>query len=138
MAPSPRRSSPMRTKENNESLKRDLKKSRKMIDEMASFQNNLGGALIPGQKIALYAICTLIFFAGLAMVIYAATHPDMGQVESIQNQLYYTGGGFMVFSIVVAIIGYYWFKDMENSRTLRQLNALEFETQFARNIFRPN
>jgi hypothetical protein len=139
MAPSAKLSSPKRAKEKiekEESLKRDLKKSRKMIDELASFQNDLGGAIIPMQKISLYVFCSLLFVFGLGMVIYGATITDNS--SDIKNNIYYGGGGTMAVSVVLAVLGHYWFKLIQSSRTLRQINALEFETQFARDIFRPN
>ena len=112
------------------------KKSRKLMDEVGEFQNEVGGAIIPFQRIGLYVLCVIFFATGLGLIIYAATHPDMDIVPNTRDTMYLTGGVILALSIIIFFLGRYWLQTVSNSRALRQFNATMFEIDMARDMFR--
>ena len=129
-----------KNKELEEELKNIRRKSKKVIDKFVEFQEEVGGSIIPYQKLGLYIGSGILFLVGLSIIIYAASHPELDVLEELKDDsysrtsLYITGGILMGFSLLALLIGLYWFRTVNRSSGLKKLNATMFELQMAKGI----
>ena len=115
-------------------LREHKKKTRRLISEMGSFQNSVGRSVIPLQKFFLYVFLAVIFGVG----IYIVVEGDTGKNPEGVSKSAYIGVGIvlMVLAVIILVGSYFWFKAVENNRSMAQLNALAFEAGFAKDLFR--
>ena len=130
-----------KNKELEEELRSVRRKSKKVIDKFAEFQEEVGGSIIPYQKLGLYIGSGILFLVGLSLIIYAATHPDLDILEEYdedsytRESFYITGGILMGFAVLALLIGLYWFRTVKKSPGLKKLNATMFEIELAKDVF---
>ena len=91
---------------------------------------------MPYQRIALYIFVVILFGVGLGLIIYAATHKDMDQVETTRSNMYVVGVILLAISVVAFFMGRWWLSTVEKSPGLRKLNAVMFEADMAKSIIR--
>ena len=124
-----------KNKELEAELRETRRKSKKVIDKFAEFQDEVGGSIIPFQKISLYIFTILTFALGLGLIIYAGTHPEMDDAESTRDSMYIVGGVFIAISVVAFFIGRFWLNTVAQSPGLRKINATMFELNLAKDVF---
>ena len=124
-----------KNKELEAELKETRRKSKKIIDKFAEFQDEVGGSIIPLQRIGLYIFVIFAFALGLGLIIYAGTHPDMEDAESTRDTMYIVGGVFVAISVMAFFIGRYWLNTVAQSPGLRKINATMFEIELAKDVF---
>lgn len=138
-----RRASPVRKNtdkariaELEKQLSDQQRKSKKLVDEVANFQDEVGGAIIPYQRISLYIGVVIFFAVGLGLIIYAAAHPDMDDAVNTRDNLYVAGGILLTMAVFTFLIGRWWLSTVEKSPGLRKINATMFELEMARDFFK--
>lgn len=139
----PARKSPVRKNADKEriaeleqQLSEQQRKSKKLINQISEFQDEVGGAIVPYQRISLYIFVVILFGVGLGLIIYAATHKDMDQVETTRSNMYVVGGILLAISVVAFFMGRWWLSTVEKSPGLRKLNAVMFEADMMKSIIR--
>jgi len=116
-------------------LKEHKKTSKNFANDVADFQNEIGGAIIPYQRLALYIFVIINVAFGLGLIIYAATHSDMDTAVTTRDNLYIAGGILVAFGVITFLIGRMWLNTVSSSPGLRKINATMFEIDMAKNIF---
>ena len=139
----PARKSPVRKNADKEriaelekQLNEQQRKSKKLINQISEFQDEVGGAIVPYQKISLYIFVVILFGVGLGLIIYAATHKDMDQVETTRSNMYVVGGILLAISVTAFFIGRWWLNTVERSPGLRKLNAVMFEADMIKGVLK--
>lgn len=140
---SPTRKTPVTTSADKQKIKElesqladQQRKSKKLIDQVGEFQDEVGGAIVPYQRIVLYITVAIFFAVGLGMIIYAGAHPDMDDAENTRDNLYVAGGILLTFAVFAFFLGRFWLSTVEKSPGLRKLNATMFELEMAKGIFK--
>jgi|TARA_B100001093_G_C26349027_1_gene809397 hypothetical protein len=112
------------------------RKSKKLINQISDFQDEVGSAIVPFQKLSLYIFVFILFGVGLGLIIYAATHKDMDQIETTRSNMYIVGGILIAFAVVAFFMGRWWLNTVEKSPGLRKLNATMFEADMVKNFIK--
>lgn len=140
---SPVRKSPVRRnvdKERIVELEKQLddqrRKSKKLINQVSEFQEEVGLTVVPYQRMLLYITTVILFAIGLGMIIYAATHKDMSEVETTRSNMYLAGGILVAIAFIGFFIGRWWLNAVEKSPSLRKLNAVMFEADMIKGALR--
>jgi len=125
-----------RINELEKQLSDQQRKSKKLIDQVGDFQDEVGGAIIPYQRLVLYVTVVILFTIGLGMVIYAACHPEMDDAQNTRDNMYVSGAILLTAAFFGFLLGRWWLRSVEKSPGLRKLNATMFELEMARDVFR--
>ena len=116
-------------------LKSNRKKSKKLINEVSEFQEDVGKSIIPYQRLSAKVAAVIFFATGLGLLIYAATHPEIDDAVETRNVMYIMGGVLIAFSVVIYYGANYWYNAVEHSPSLQKLNATMFEINVAKSVF---
>lgn len=132
-----------------EERRQTVKKSRKLVDQVNDFQENLGKDLVPMQKIGLYVFFILALGIGIGLCVYS-THSGTSSAsaggttvtvntknDAMQNMELGIGIGIIVFAFIGLIGGLYYLSSVEKSPQLAKINALGFEIGMVRDIVSP-
>jgi hypothetical protein len=139
----PARKSPVRKNADKEriaelekQLNEQQRKSKKLINSISEFQEDVGLTVVPYQRMMLYITTIILFAVGLGMIIYAATHKDMSEVETTRSNMYIVGGILVAAAVIGFFLGRWWLKSVESNPNLRKLNAVLFETEMIKGALR--
>lgn len=132
-----------------EERRQTIKKSKKLIDEVNDFQENLGRDIVPMQKIGVYLFFIITLGIGIGLCVYSrhsgtSSASDGSNTvtvntknDDIQNIELGMGIFLIVFSFIVLAGGLYYLNSIKNSPQLAKMNAINFEVGLVRNMISP-
>lgn len=132
-----------------EERRQTVKKSKKLIDEVNDFQENLGRDIVPMQKIGVYLFFIITLGIGIGLCVYSrhsgtSSASDGSNTvtvntknDDIQNMELGMGIFLIVFSFIGLAGGLYYLNSVKNSPQLAKINALGFEIDMVKNIISP-
>mgnify|MGYP000291663847 CR=1 FL=1 len=130
-----------------EERRQTVKKSKKLVDEVNDFQENLGRDLVPLQKMSLYLFFVLSLGIGIGLCVYSqhsgsasassggATVSVNTKNDEMQNTELGIGIFLIIFSFLVLGGGLYYLDAVKKSPQLSKINALGFEIGMVKDAF---